>query len=129
MKTLIASVFSLLVGSVIGCYIGYSYYEKHVTNEAVEQMMQEIESSDGVQAARAIRAIELIESGETQKAVQLLSRPIVDYYYFYAIHAGTNEERPLKMRAMIEQLVSTNKIVADEMTNQMVNYEIHGKIQ
>jgi len=119
MKILIACAVSLLVGCVIGYYIGYSYYEKRVTNRAVEQMMLGIESSDGVQAARAIRSIELIGSGETQKAVQLLSRPIADYYCFYSIHAGTNEDRPLKILTMIEQLVRTNKIVADEISNQM----------
>ncbi|HEX7470764.1 MAG TPA: hypothetical protein VF437_08550, partial [Verrucomicrobiae bacterium] len=59
----------------------------------------------------------------TQKVVQLLSRPIADYYYLYAIHAGTNEKRPLKMRAMIEDLVSRNKIVAVEISNQMESWK------
>ena len=90
-------------------------------------MLQTMESQDGEEAARDVRAIKLIESGETQNAVQMLSRPIPQYYYLYAIHAGTDRQR--KMRAMIEELVSTNKIVADEMTNQMANFEIHGKIQ
>jgi len=128
MKALIVFAVSLVVGSVIGCYIGYSYYEKHVTNEAVEQMVQGIESSDRLETANAIRAIGLIESGETQKAVQLLSRPIVDYYYIYAVHACTNEER-LRLRSEIEQLASTNQVVATEITNRMANFEIHGKIQ
>jgi uncharacterized protein YneF (UPF0154 family) len=126
MKILIASV-SLLVGLIIGCYIGYKCYERHITNEAVEQMLKTIESQDGEEAARDVRAIELIESGEAQNAVQMLSKPIPQYYYLYAVHAATDQER--KMRDMIEQLVSTNKIVADEMTNQMVNFEINGKIQ
>ena len=122
MKPLIISTASLLVGVAIGCYVGYSYCDRHVTNEAVEQMLQGMESSDGEHAARAVRVIELIDSGENQKAVQMLSRPIADYYSSYAIHAGIDREQ--KTRAMIEQLASTNKIVADAITNEM-----RGKIQ
>jgi len=128
MKTLIASAVSLLLGSMIGWYIGYGH-AKHETTEAVEQMMQTMESSDGAEAARDILAIGLIGSGDTQKTVQLLSKPIAGYYYMYAIHAGTNDERAEKLRAQIEQLASTNQVVATEITNQMANFEIHGKIQ
>ncbi|MGA2853374.1 MAG: hypothetical protein ABSE90_04515, partial [Verrucomicrobiota bacterium] len=83
------------------------------------QMQQPIESSDREHAARAIRAIELIQSGEDSNAVQLLSRPIVDYYHF---HAGLthNDERTRDLMAMIERLASTNTLIADE---------IHAKIQ
>jgi len=123
MKTIIASAVCLLVGFVMGCYIGYNYNEKHVTNEAVEQMLQGMESSERLEAAYAIRAIGLIESGETQKAVQSLSRPIADYYYFHADLAH-DDERAKQLLVGIEQLASTNRIVADEITN-----EIHHKIQ
>jgi uncharacterized protein (UPF0261 family) len=129
MKALIAPAVSLLVGLVAGCYIGYGYYEKHLTNEAAEQMVQEVESSDRLEAANAVRAIGLIESGETQKAVQLLSRPLVDYYYIYAIHAGTNDGQAERLRAQIEQLAGSNQVVATEITNQMSNFEVHGKIR
>ena len=68
MKTLIASCVSIfLAGMVIGSYIGYRYYERHITNEAIEQMVQGIESSDKLEAIRSIRTIELIEAGNTSK--------------------------------------------------------------
>ena len=126
MKRFIASVICLLVGLAAGFFVGYRYYERHITNEAVKLMVDGMESSAGVQAGRDIRAIQMIQSGEITNAVQTLSYPIADYYYLFAIHANTDREH--KMRAMIEELISTNKIVADEMTNQMVNYEIHEKL-
>ncbi len=81
-------------------------------------MMQEMEASDGEHAAEATRVIELIESGDSSNAVRKLSRPISDYYHWYAVHADTDRE--LKLRALIEQLASTNQVVADAIhsTNQ-----------
>jgi uncharacterized protein YneF (UPF0154 family) len=110
MKPLIALV-SLVVGLVIGFCIGYRYYERHITNQAVRQMMEQMESSDGEHAAEASRVIELIESGDKSNAVRILSRPIANYYQWYAVHADTDRER--KLRAFIEQLASTNQVVAD----------------
>jgi uncharacterized protein YneF (UPF0154 family) len=109
MKPLIASV-SLVVGLVVGFYIGYRYYERHITNEAVQQMMAEMESSDGYHAAEAVRIIELIDSGDRSNAVRILSTPIANYYQWYAVHADTDQER--KLRVFIEQLASTNQVVA-----------------
>jgi len=128
MKTLITSAASLLVGSVVGCTIGYRYCERHELKEDVELMTQAINSYQRLDAHSAIVAIDLIESGENQKAVRFLCRPIADYYYMYTSDGWPKDERSIKLRAMIEQVVSTNKIVADEMTNRMVNYEMPGKI-
>jgi hypothetical protein len=91
-------------------------------------MVQTMESSDALAAATSIRAIGLIESDDTQKAVQLLSRPIAHYYYIYA-DTGTNDERSTKLRGLIEQLISTNKIVADAITNQMVDCQMPGSVK
>jgi hypothetical protein len=121
MKTLIASFVSLLLGFVIGWYIEYRNAEHEMT-DVVEEMQQPIESLDRLDAASAIRAIEIIQSGQTQKAVRFLCRPIADYYYMYSSDGWPKDERSMKLRAMIEQFVSTNKIVAEEMTNRVANY-------
>ena len=79
MRILLASVISLFLGLGIGCYIGHRhafYYVPEIAREAVAG----IESSDGVQAARAVRAIQAIDSGDAQGAVPLLSHPIAHYY-------------------------------------------------
>jgi hypothetical protein len=106
MKIFIASLIFLVAGVVVGFYARYSHEE----------------SSSREEAGRDIRAIELIESGKTTDAVQVLSRPIVAYYYVHALDAGTNDEPRSKTRAMIEQLMSTNKIVAAAITNSRTNY-------
>jgi hypothetical protein len=122
MKIFIASLIFLVAGVVVGFYARYSHEERHVTNQALETGLQEMESSSREEAGRDIRAIELIESGKTTDAVQVLSRPIVAYYYVHALDAGTNDEPRSKTRAMIEQLMSTNKIVAAAITNSRTNY-------
>ena len=61
-----------------------------------------------------VKAIPVVESGDTQKAVHLLALPIGGWYRVYASKAGTNEER-LTLRAKIEQLASTNSVVAAEI--------------
>jgi hypothetical protein len=119
MRTAIASIVCLVVGLAIGSYVGYRYYERHITNEAVQQMMQGMESSDRLRAAMAVQSITLIESGESSNAVQLLSRRIGDFYRSYA-GLKNNEERTKQLLASIETVASTNVVVADE---------IHRKIQ
>ncbi len=77
------------------------------------------EADDSMAAIIAVRAIPLVESGDTQKAVEWLAKPVGSYYRVYALHAGTNDER-LTLRAKIEQLASTNSVV---------DTEIHRKIE
>jgi uncharacterized protein YneF (UPF0154 family) len=120
-KILIPSLFCLLVGLAAGFLVGYRHYERHITNEAVQQMLQEMESSDGEHAAEATLVIELIESGNGSNAVRILSRPIANYYQRYAVNANTDRER--KLRAFIEHLASTNQVVTDAIhsTNEFVS--------
>jgi hypothetical protein len=119
MKTYFASVIFLLVGLAVGFFIGYRDYQKHITSEAVQQMIQGMESSERLAAARGIRAIELIQSGETSNAVEFLSRPIGDFYRSYA-KLTHNDKRTTDLLVWIDQIASTNKPIADE---------IHAKIQ
>ena len=126
MKTLFGSIVSLMLGLVIGWYVEHKHSGRE-GDEAAAQFMQATKSSDREQEARDVRAIELIESGETQKAVQLLSRPIGYYYYLYAADVDTNLD--LKARAMIDRLASSNQIVAAEMTNQKASFDLPRKAE
>jgi hypothetical protein len=121
MKTLIALVVGLLAGLAVGWIGGSDYNDMHRPIQAVDAMVQGTEGSDAVAAARSVRAIELIESGRSDKAVRMLSRPIVDYYTEYGLRFDT--ERRRKTRAMIEELMATNEIVAFEITNAAKNSE------
>ena len=118
MKTCVASVIFLLVGLAVGFYAGYRDYHKHIADEAVQQLVESTESSDALMAAMSARTISLIDSGQDQQAVQMLSFPIAHYYYIYASSTFTNEQR-LKLRAMIEGLASTNQVVAAQIAKEM----------
>jgi hypothetical protein len=120
MKTFIASFTCLLVGLAIGCYVGHRYYQRHTTNEAVQQLVEAGESSDALLAATNSRAIGFIDSGETHKAVETLSRPIAHYYSIYTTSTFTNEQR-LALRAMIEELARTNKTVAAQIAAEKID--------
>lgn len=123
MKTLIASFASLLVGLAIGSYLGYRCYDRHVTNEAVQQMLRQMESSDRLGAARGMRAIELIQSGHTQEVAQMFFAPIADFYSQYAKLAH-NDERTKQLLATIEWFAKTNPAVAAQMEYDETNAEV-----
>jgi len=114
MKTIVASVVSLLVRLAIGCLVGYRYYERHITNEGIQMMVDGGESSDALIAATSARAIGFIDSGETQKAIETLTHPIAHYYFIYGRSRSTNEQH-LKLRAMIDELARTNQTVAAQI--------------
>ncbi len=118
MKTLIISVVCLLVGLWTGFYIAYRYWDRHSTNEAMQAMVESLESHDALMASMSARTISLIDSGQDQQAVQMLSFPIASYYYVYASSTFTNEQR-LKLRALIDGLASTNQIVAAQIAKEM----------
>lgn len=114
---MIATAVPLLVGLALGGYAGYRLHDRCVTSQAVKLMMESSESSQAMQAAMATRAIEMIESGETQKAVQLLCGPIAHYHYLYADRPDTEQRR--QTCGIIDQLIRTNRVVAEEITNRM----------
>jgi hypothetical protein len=120
MKTPILSIAWFLIGLAIGGYVGYRYYESHVASEAVQQMVKTRESSDHEKAARAVLAIEMIESGDTQQALRLLSYPIGTYYSEYA-DIRRHDEHSTNLIARIEQLAKTNAIVASRIVEAITN--------
>jgi hypothetical protein len=107
-KTIIASFLSLALGLIIGwCFEHHRAVNER--NALVQQMVQGGESSDGERAARAARAIQMIDSGQKEEAVELLSRPVAHYYSVYG-RDDRNDQRS-KVRALIEQVAATNQIV------------------
>jgi hypothetical protein len=126
MKTFRISAASLLAGIAIGWYI-QNGRARNESAEIVDQMLQTIQSSEYAEVARDVRAIGLIESGDTQGVMHLLSRPIANYYWLYTVRGGTDERRSLRLRSAIESLAATNQIVAIELTNAKVNVESGGE--
>jgi len=65
-----------------------------------------------------LKRIELIEAGRAENAVESLSKPIADYYAQYRNYGDENQRRS-KLRALIEDLVKTNVIVARVLKDRM----------
>jgi hypothetical protein len=120
MKTLVAVAISLIVGFVIGSFLGYRYSESQDTNWAMRQMMEQRETSEAYTAGLSMRAIGLMDSGEDKKAIRVLSFPIANYYETYAWRTSTNEER-LKLCAWIDGMAGSNQIVAAEISKWVSN--------
>lgn len=111
MKTILASSSCLLLGLVGGFFVGYHYYERHITSKASQQMVQLMDSDSRLEAARGVRAIELIQSGDTQQAIQMFCIPVADFYAGYA-RLPHNDDKTKKLLSWVEQIASTNAIVA-----------------
>jgi hypothetical protein len=118
MKTFVALIIFLLFGLAVGFYAGNRSYHKHIADEALQQLVEYTESSDSLMASMSARTISLIDSGQQQQAVQMLSFPIAQYYHLYASSTFTNEHR-LKLRALIDALASSNKVVAAQIAIAM----------
>jgi len=101
----------------LGWYAG-KLTERHKTTAAVQQMLQTIESADRVQAARDVQAITLIESGETLKAIRSLCVPIANYCDVYTVRTNDTEAQ-LRLRVLIQELMQTNRVAAQEISNRM----------
>jgi hypothetical protein len=117
-KIIIASLVSLLVGSSIGYYFGYIRPTATFARET-RQQLDMYENGKTMAAAVSVDAMQYIDSGEISNAVQLLSMPIASCYCDSGLQVHTNAER-LKLRGDIEQLASTNQVVAariKEMSN------------
>jgi hypothetical protein len=117
MKIIAALIVGLLAGSAVGWYAGYTHPAVKESRE-VSQLLTNMEWDDSKAANFAVKAIPVVESGDTQKAVHLLALPIGGWYRVYASKAGTNQDRVL-LRAKIEQLASTNPVVAAEIQKKI----------
>ena len=112
MKTIATSLVSLLVGIALGWYVGYVRPNGKANREAMKQFAI-MDADDSMAAAVAVRAISLIQSGESQKAVEGLVRPVGMFYRYRKTRAST--EAHSNLLARIEQLATTNQIVATEL--------------
>jgi hypothetical protein len=108
-----------LVGAAVGWYLGHSGQNTEAHRVVRQVWTRSEEVFDAAEARSALKAIPIIESADTKQAVAWFAKPIARYYHQFGGEACTNSER-LMLRDKIEQLASTNTIVADE---------IHAKVQ
>ncbi len=117
MNTFLGLIAGILIGSCAGWYAGYTRPAAQVNRNEV-QFFETMEWDDSKAAHFAVKAIPVVQSGDTEKAVQLLALPIGGWYRVYAGRAGTNHER-LTLRDKIERLASTNPVVAAEIQRKL----------
>ncbi len=117
MKTLIASFVSLLLGLAIGWY-----FEHRQVDDEMTDAVKHVQIHNRQEAAIDLRAIELIQSGDTQQVVQLLSIPIASFYAWNMnlMHNDKatvpwNDEVTRGLLAQIEQFAQTNRVVAAQI--------------
>lgn len=67
MKTSVTVIISLMVGLVIGSFLGYRYSESQDTNWEMRQMMERTETFEAYTAGLSMRAIGLMDTGEDKK--------------------------------------------------------------
>ena len=117
MKTLVASLVSLLLGLAVGLYCEHRQAAGEMTDA-----VKHVQIQNRQEAAVDLRAIELIQSGHTERAVQLLSTPIASWYAWnmYLTHNDKatvpwNDEVTKGLLAQIEQFAQTNQVVAAQI--------------
>ena len=112
MKTLTALVIALFIGSAIGWLLG-NFSGAAKGREKTEEAVRRREEVDVALAADyALIAIPMIQRGDTNAAVERLSRLIAVYYDGYATKPGTNEMR-LRGKRIIEEMARTNQILTE----------------
>ncbi len=112
MKFIIIALFSLLVGVGIGWHFGYTRPNAKADREAMKEFTA-MDADDTKAAVVAYRTFMLYDAGETQKAMQALASPIGLYYRYNKMQPLTEERS--NFLAKIEQLASTNQVVATEI--------------
>jgi hypothetical protein len=112
MKILATSIFSLVIGFGLGWYFGYARPNAEANRDAI-RWFGKSDDDDSMAAAIAYRTFKLYDAGETQKAMQKLAWPIGVYYRYNKTRTLTADGS--NFLAKIEQLASSNKVVAAEI--------------
>jgi len=110
MKALTALVTALLIGLAIGWLVGSSHATANGREKTEEAVRRREEVDTAVAADYALTAIPMIERGDTNAAVERLSRLIAVYYDGYANKPGTNEMR-LRGKRVVQEMARTNQIL------------------
>lgn len=122
MKTSSVSVVSLVIGLMMGWSMERFFSEREKAR-MVQEMVEHTRGSGEERAARATLAIEAIESGQSNKAVELLAMPVAYYHALYADSLG-KDERTRRLLARIDELAKTNQLVAARIEEGATNYRI-----
>ena len=117
MKSVIPFVLGLVVGVTLAWLVAY-VHPRRVADRRGLAYIDRVEPEFSGAAIYALSTIPLIESGDTNAAIERLSHPIATYYRLYASKPGTNQYRA-KMRDTIDRLAGSNAVVAGSIEREM----------
>ena len=109
MRSIVCVVVLLLV-SAVSWFFGnaHSTARGRTADDEVVKWREEVDTA--LAADYALMAIPMIERGDTNAAIERLSRLIAVYYLGYASKPRTNEMR-LRGKRVIEEMARTNQIL------------------
>lgn len=122
-KTILLFLSGCMFGLIAGWYAGYLHPRTTAIRRGVEYLERSLDQYEPEYVGpslQAMRVIPLIESGQTNEAVQSLSDWIANYYRSYASTPGTNDYRR-RARDVIEAMAKTNTILANRIAFKMTN--------
>lgn len=125
MKRYWPCIVALSLGIALGWFSSGERSRRDVAS-AINQMLEAIESAESANAARSVRVIQLLDAGEKQAAVKLLCTPIASVYRDYS-GRGLPDERKNRLRVLIDELASSNQVVAAEISNNPATVESQSK--
>lgn len=111
MNRSLAFVLFLLIVSGLSWSLGDSHAAARSRQEVHEAVRWQEEVDVALGADYALTAIPMIERGDTNAAIERLSRQIAVCYVGYASKPGTHEMR-LRGKRVIEEMARTNQILA-----------------
>jgi len=117
MKSLVSFILGLAIGVVVTWFVAY-VHPRRVADRRGLAYIDRVEPEFSGTAVYALSTIPLIESGDTNAAIERLSVPIATYYRLYASEPGTNQHRA-KMRDTIDKFARSNAVVAASIEREM----------
>jgi len=111
MKRSLTFVLLLLIVAAVSWGIGSSRATTKSRQDAHEAVRGREEVDVTLTAGYALMTIPMIERGDTNAAIERLSRLIAVYYVGYASKPGSNETR-LRGKRVVEEMARTNQVLA-----------------
>jgi len=117
MKSPLTFILGLAVGATITWFVAYVHPRREADRRGLAYI-DRVEPEFVGTAIYALSTIPLIESGDTNAAIERLSHPIAVYYRLYAHEPGTNQYRA-KVRDAIDNFARSNATVAASIEREM----------
>lgn len=121
MKTTAVVIISVIIGFLLGVQNGKQQFnsevQEKITNleRVIDTAKNFFEEKNSETAKVSMRVIPAIESGDTNRAINILADSIRNYYSGYALRTNDASTIRLQMKESIEAFVKTNQRASSAM--------------